>query len=519
MSDLRQIHTLLITLGLADEDPFASRLISFCSLSDSGDVDYSYRFLLSLQNPATFYWNTTIRGYSKGRNPNKSLSVLIQMLRAGASPDHLTFPFLAKAAARLSDPSSGAAVHCHVARSGLEPDRFIANSFVHMYASCGDISSARKVFDGIRDKNVVSWNAMLDGYAKCGDTGSARALFDSMTERDVVSWSSLIDGYVKAEEYSEAMALFDRMRMIGPRANDVTMVSVLSACAHLGSVERGRLLHRYLSENGLPLTLALRTSLVDMYAKCGAIDEAMAVFHLAQADRTDVLLWNAMIGGLATHGLVAESIELFAEMQRIGIVPDEITYLCLLSTCAHGGLVHEAFYFLESLERQGMEPKTEHYACVIDALSRSGRIEEAYRFLTEIPVEPTGSMLGALLSGCLNHGRLDVAEIVGRRLVELEPDHDGRYIGLSNAYAIVKRWEEAKVTREEMERRGVKKSPGFSSVESCGSIHRFIAHDKTHRSSEQIYRMLDLIINQARPRNEADREDEECSLYDVATAR
>ncbi|PKI34264.1 hypothetical protein CRG98_045363 [Punica granatum] len=516
MADLKRVHSLLITLGLSEEDTFASRVISFSSLSDSGDVDYSHRFLLSLPNPATFYWNTTIRGYSKSRNPSRSLLVFVRMLRAEASPDHLTYPFLAKATARLLDRKHGAAVHCQVARSGLEPDRFIANSLIHMYASCGDIASARKLFDGIPKRNVVSWNVMLDGYAKCGDMGLARALFESMPERDVVSWSSLIDRYVKAKEYSEAMALFERMRAVGPRANDVTMVSVLSACAHLGAIERGRLMHQYLSENRLPLTLALRTSLVDMYAKCGAIDEAMAVFRGARAERTDVLLWNAMIGGLATHGLVVESLDLFTEMLRVGIVPDEITYLCLLSTCAHGGLVREAFYFLESLKRHGMEPKSEHYACVIDALSRSGRIEEAYQFLRKIPLELTGSMLGALLNGCLNHGRLDIAEIVGRRLIELEPDHDGRYVGLSNAYALVKRWEEAKVMREEMERRGLKKSAGFSCVESCGSVHRFIAHDKTHPSSEGIYRMLDLILSQVRPSSKGDMEDEESHLCDIA---
>ncbi|KAK4754523.1 hypothetical protein SAY87_002627 [Trapa incisa] len=520
MSDLKQIHSILITLGLTDEDPLPSRIVSFSSLSDAGDVDYSHRFLLSLQRPTTSCWNTTIRGYSKSRTPGKSLRVFVQMLRAGAQPDHLTFPFLAKAAARMSEHGGGATVHCHVARLGLEADRFIANSLVHMYATCGDISSARKVFDGIPDKNLVSWNSMLDGYAKCGDMTSARTLFETTTDRDVVSWSSLIDGYVKAGEYSEAMALFERMQNARwPQPNDVTMVSVLSACTHLGSVEKGRLLHSHLSENGMPMTLTLRTSLIDMYAKCGAIEEAMTVFREAQLDRnrTDVLLWNAMIGGLASHGLVHESLEIFAEMQRIRIAPDEITYLCLLSACAHGGLVQEAFHFLESLKGLGMDPKSEHYACVIDALSRSGRIEEAWRFMTRIPMEPTGSMLGALLSGCLSHGRLDVAEAVGKRLIEMEPDHDGRYVGLSNAYAVVKRWEEAKGMREEMERRGLKKSPGFSSVESGGWIHRFIAHDKTHRSSEEIYRMLDLILRQVRPRQEvADGEDEECCLYDIA---
>lgn len=81
----------------------------------------------------------------------------------------------------------------------------------------------------------------------------------------------------------------------------------------------------------------LRTSLVDMYAKCGAIEDALAVFHGVPVRRTDVLIWNAMIGGLATHGFVKESLDMFTEMQIVGITPDEITYLCVLSACAHGG--------------------------------------------------------------------------------------------------------------------------------------------------------------------------------------
>ncbi|XP_022942610.1 pentatricopeptide repeat-containing protein At5g08305 [Cucurbita moschata] len=513
MSELRRIHALLFTFGASQDDAVVSKLLSFSALSPAGDLDYSYKLLLNLPNPTTFKWNTLIRGFSNSRNPNRSITVFVRMLRNGVSPDYMTYPFLGKATAKLLNRKLGMAVHVHVAKTGHEVDRFVMNSLIHMYASCGDIALARKVFDEMPTKNLVSWNAMLDGYAKCGDVNTAREVFDLMHERDVVSWSSLIDGYVKCGEYGEAMSLFERMRSAGPMANEVTLVSVLCACAHLGALEQGRMMHGYIVENELPFTIVLLTSLVDMYAKCGAIHEALAAFRACPLQRTDVLIWNAIIGGLATHGLIKESMDLFSEMQMVGIAPDEITYLCLLSCCAHGGLVNEAWYFFDCLHKHGMTPKVEHYACMVDALSRAGQVSEAYQFLCQMTVQPTSSMLGALLSGCMKHGKLDLAEVVGRRLVELDPDHDGRYVGLSNIYAVDKRWNDARNIREAMERRGVKKSPGFSFVEVFGILHRFIAHDKTHGDSERIYVMLNLIIDQMRPIE--DSENQECCLYDL----
>lgn len=511
MPELKRIHALLFTSGLSQDDVAISPLLSFSALSPAGDLDYSYRLLLNLPNATTFNWNTLIRGFSNAKNPNPSITLFVKMLRNGVTPDYLTYPFLVKASARILNWELGKAVHVHVAKTGHESDKFVQNSLIHMYASWRDIASARKVFDEMAVKNLVSWNAMLDGYAKCGDVGMAKEVFDLMPERDVVSWSSLIDGYVKGGEYGEAMALFERMCCVGPMANEVTLVSVLCACAHLGALEKGRMMHNYIVENELPLTIVLQTSLVDMYAKCGAIHEALSVFRAGSMQRTDVLIWNAIIGGLATHGLIKESMELFLEMQKFGIAPDEITYLCLLSCCAHGGLVKEAWYFFDCLRKCGMTMKVEHYACMVDALSRAGQVVEAYRFLCQMPVEPTSSMLGALMSGCMKHGKLDLAEVVGRRLVELDPNHDGRYVGLSNIYAVDKRWDDARNIREAMEKRGVKKSPGFSFVEVFGFLHRFIAHDKTHGDSEQIYMMLNLLIDQMKPVK--DSENQEYCLY------
>ncbi|KAL2323944.1 hypothetical protein Fmac_023002 [Flemingia macrophylla] len=333
-----------------------------------------------------------------------------------------------------------------------------------MYASCGNILGAHKVFDSIQGKNLVSWNSMLDGYAKCEEMAMAQKVFESMPEKDVRSWSSLIDGYVKAGEYREALAIFEKIRAVGPKANEVTMVSVSCACAHLGALEKGRMIHKYIIDCGLPLTLVLQTSLMDMYAKCGAVDEALYVFRGVSKSQTDVLIWNAMIGGLATHGLVEESLKLFREMQIAGVEPDEVTYLCLLAACAHGGLVKEAWHFFENLSKRGMTPTSEHCACMVDVLARAGQLTTAYQFICQMSIEPTASILGALLSGCINHRNLALAEKNGRKLIELEPNYDGRYIGLSNVYAVEKRWDDARSMREAMERRGVKKSPGFRTL-------------------------------------------------------
>ncbi|KAI3453263.1 hypothetical protein Pfo_009926 [Paulownia fortunei] len=504
---LKQIHGLLTTSGLSKNDPFAWKILCFTATSASFDINYAHRFFLQLHNPTLFHYNAVIRGFSNSKNPIKCIYIFAQMLLNGVVPDYLTYPFLAKASARLSDAKLGGCVHGRVLTSGFASDIFISNSLIHMYGSSGEIESARKMFDEMPLRNLVSWNSMLDGYAKCGDVILMREVFDMMPERDVVSWSALVDGYVKDGNYTEALAVLGKMRVEGPKANEVTMVSILCACSHLGAFEQGRAMHRYIVEKGLPLTLVLRTSLVDMYAKCGAIEEALVVFREVSTTKTDVLIWNAMIGGLATHGFTLEALKIYVEMQDLGIRPDEITYLCLLSACAHGGLVKEAWKYFDSITMDGMVPKSEHYACMVDVLARAGHLTEAYQFVSQMPMEPTASMLGALFNGCINHRKLDLGEIVGKRLIELDPGHDGRYIGLSNGYAVIKRWDEARSTREAMELRGVRKCPGYSYVEVFGALHRFIAHDKAHPESREIDLMLNVITEQMKLRTDPERQE------------
>ncbi|XP_039128311.1 pentatricopeptide repeat-containing protein At5g08305-like [Dioscorea cayenensis subsp. rotundata] len=497
MKELNQIHAQATISGHSSDNYIISKLLLFSTTSGPQTTDYSFKLFSTVSNPGSFFYSTIIRAFSTSKNPAHSFSLYNQMLLAGISPDHFSFPFLTKACARLASLPLGTSLHCDIVKYGFSSDLFVQNSLIHMYASCRDIVSARGVFDAMCVRNLVSWNTMVDGYAKCGDLVAARNVFDGMPVRDVVSWSALIDGYVKGGEFREALAVFASMCDDGMKVNAVTMVSVLCACAHLGALDLGRRMHRYIKDNGMRLTIQLSTSLVDMYAKCGSITEALAVFREVPVVETDVLIWNAIIGGLAMHGRSKDSLALFEEMQATGRVqPDEITYLCLLSACTHGGLVEDARRFFNLLKAQRMAVQVEHYACMVDVLGRSGRVEEAYEIVRTMPMQPSASVLGALLTACQTHGHLHLGELVGQMLIELDPDHDGRYIGLSSVYASAKQWDDAKTTREVMERRGVRKTPGYSAVEVDGSLHRFIAHDKMHQQTTDVYSMLSFLLNQ-----------------------
>ncbi|CAN0909060.1 Pentatricopeptide repeat-containing protein At5g08305 [Linum grandiflorum] len=177
--------------------------------------------------------------------------------------------------------------------------------------------------------------------------------------------------------------------------------------------------------------------MVDGYAKCGEMGLARQVFDLMS--ERDVVSWSSLIDG-------------YVKAKRYQ------------TACARSGLVKEALNFFECLQKHGMAAKSEHYACMVDMLARSGQVAEAYELVSRMPMEPTASMLGALFNGCISYKRLDLAEIVGRKLIEIQPDNDGRYVGLSNVYAEVRRWDECRNTRAEMERKGVKKTAGYSLV-------------------------------------------------------
>ncbi|XP_020182622.1 pentatricopeptide repeat-containing protein At4g21065-like [Aegilops tauschii subsp. strangulata] len=361
------------------------------------------------------------------------------------------------------------------------------NSMIHGYAVSGDVASACRLFEQVPAPTPVTWTSMVAGLCRAGDVGSARRVFEKMPERDLVSWNAMISGHVGNRQPVEALCLFGRMMEEGFTPNRGTVVSALSACASAGALETGKWVHVFVEKNRLRWDEFLGTALVDMYAKCGAVELALEVFTGLRARNT--CTWNAMINGLAMNGYSAMALDMFRQMELDGrVVPDEVTFVGVLLACSHGGSVdagREHFNMISN--KYGIGLILEHYACMVDLLARSGHLQEAHKLITEMPMKPDVVIWRALLGGCRLHKNVKMAEIV---ITEMEATCSGDHVLLSNLYAAVGRWNGVEDVRRTMRSKGIEKIPGCSSVEMDGSIHEFISGDKSHPSYDDIHAKL-----------------------------
>ncbi|EEC83198.1 hypothetical protein OsI_28453 [Oryza sativa Indica Group] len=304
-------------------------------------------------------------------------------------------------------------------------------------------------------------------------------------------------GFLLAGDGREALGLFARMQADGVIPDDTVLVGVLVACAQLGVLEQGKWVHGYLKANNIRITVFLGTALVDMYAKCGEMQLAMEVFKVMK--EKNVLAWTTMIKGLAMHGRGSEALELFSQMERLGVKPDDIAFIGALCACTHTGLVDKGRELFDSMVRKyGIKPKIEHYGCMVDLLARNGLLNEAREMVEKMPMKPDALIWGALMAGCRFHKNVELAEYVVKHWIELEPDKSGAYVLLGNIYAASGRHASAREIRHLMREKGVDKTPGCSTVEIKGVIHQFIVGDLSHPFIEEILSKWDEIDSRIR---------------------
>ncbi|CAA7410090.1 unnamed protein product [Spirodela intermedia] len=393
-------------------------------------------FLHSFSSP--FHWNCLMRGYLRSGLPPAALRLYLLMSRGGVPPDSYTVPIALKAACHLFAICLGRQLHCVALKRGLEMNEFCESGIISVYSKAGDFTKARKMFDENPQRKLGSWNAIISGLAQGGSA-------------------------------AEAVGLFLELRKSGLLPDDVTMVSVASACGSLGDLELARQVHkcvlqaRHRRPPPLPAaaTVMLENSLVDMYGKCGRADLAGAVF--SRMRHRDVSSWTAMIAALAVQGRAQEVVELFRRMLAEGVRPNHVTFVGVLSACAHGGLVEEGMRFFARMAGEfGVEPAAAHYGCVVDMLGRVGRVEDARKLLDGMPTRANAVILGTLLGACEKHGGVEVAEWAAARLAALEPGNDGVYVVLSNVYAAEGLWEDVARLRRFMRAKSLAKVPAYS---------------------------------------------------------
>ncbi|KAF8661594.1 hypothetical protein HU200_057016 [Digitaria exilis] len=401
-----------------------------------------------------------------------------------------------RAAARLPPWLLGGSLlapqlHSLLLRAGLAAsDAHVSASLIQAYCACGRVSAARGVFDEMRERDVVAWNVMIAGYVKSGDLVSARELFDVMPERNVVSWTTVIGAYAQMKQPEEALEVFRRMQVEeGIEPDGVALLSVLSACGDLGAVDLGEWVHMFVVRRGLFQKIPLMNAIIDMYVKCGCIKKAVEVFE--GMEEKSVVTWTTLIAGFALHGLGLQAVEMFCRMERENVVPNDVTFLALLSACSHVGLTDLGrWYFNVMVSQYGMKPRVEHYGCMVDILGRAGCLAEAQDLVQEMPFKANAAIWGALLSAARTHGHTGLGEQALLHLIELEPHNSGNYILLSNIYAEQERWNDVRELRKAMKERGLRNVPGASSIEIDGMVHEFTSRDGSHPILHRICKVL-----------------------------
>ncbi|XP_010518149.1 PREDICTED: pentatricopeptide repeat-containing protein At2g45350, chloroplastic [Camelina sativa] len=354
-----------------------------------------------------------------------------------------------------------------------EKDLISWNSMIDGYVKHGRIEDAKGLFDVMPRRDVVTWATMIDGYAKLGFVHQAKTLFEQMPHRDVVSYNSMMAGYVQNRYHMEALEIFSDMEKESHLLPDeTTLVIVLSAIAQLGRLFKAMDVHLYIVEKQFFLGGKLGVALIDMYSKCGSIQHAMLVFKGIENKSIDH--WNAMIGGLAIHGLGESAFDMLLQIERRSIKPDDITFVGVLNACSHSGLVKEGILCFELMRRKHkIEPRLQHYGCMVDILSRSGSIELAKNLIEEMPIEPNDVIWRTFLTACNHHMEFETGELVGKHLILQAGYNPSSYVLLSNMHASFGKWKDVRRIRTMMKERQIEKVPGCSWIELDGRVHEF----------------------------------------------
>ncbi|KAJ7548566.1 hypothetical protein O6H91_07G017400 [Diphasiastrum complanatum] len=560
----KQLHSDIVKRGFQSDVIVGSTLVDM--YAKCGCTEDARELFNNMSERDVVSWNAMIAGYAQNGLGKEALALYEQMKQEGLQPDNVTFVLLLQACASLAALEQGKQLHSDIIRRGFQWDVIVGSTLVDMYAKCGCTEDARELFNNMRERNVVSWNAMIAGYAqnglgkealalyeqmkqegmqpdpvtfvlllkacaslaaleqgkqlhsdiikrrfqsdvivasslvdmyaKCGCTEDARELFNNMSERDVVSWTAMIAGYAQNGLGKEALNLYEQMKQEGLQPDIVTFVLLLKACASLAALEQGKQLHSDIIKRGFQSDVIVGSTLVDMYAKCGCTEDARELFN--KMSERDVFLWTAMIAGYAQNGLGKEALALFEQMQREGTKPNEVTYICVLSACAHSRLVDEGRDAFDAMcKDHGVTPTREHYACMVDLLGRAGCLADAELFINKMPIQPDSVVWMTLLGAARNHGHVEIGRRAFDRVVKLEPKNAAPYVLLSNIYAAAGKKDELAKIRNKMKDAGVKRIPGCSWIEVDNKVHAFVVGDATHPQKKEIlaelYRLVGLM--------------------------
>ncbi|XP_050229373.1 uncharacterized protein LOC126678522 [Mercurialis annua] len=456
-----QLHTHIIKSGFQAIPLVSHYLINFYSKTQLPILSLQVFEETHLKSSTT--WSSVISSLTQNELPELAIQYFRRMLCEHVRPDDRIFPSATKACAFLGRYDVGKSLHGFVVKTGFDFDMFVGSSLVDMYAKCGELGDARKMFDEMPERNVVSWSGLIYGYAQVGEDEEALRLFKE--------------------------ALFEDLEV-----NDFTYSSALRVCGNSTFLELGRQIHGLCLKSSYDSSSFVGSSLVSLYSRCGVVEAAFKVFD--EVPVKNLGMWNSLLIACAQHAHTERAFDLFEEMKNVGMKPNFITFLCLLYACSHAGLIEKGQSYFELMKVYDIEPGAQHYATLVDLLGRAGKLQKALEIIDAMPIKPTESVWGAFLTGCHLHKDTELAAFAADKVFELGPVSSGMNVLLANAYAAAGRYEDAANARKMLRDRGVKKETGLSWIEEGNRVHRFTAGERRHEKTKEIYQKLEELEEQ-----------------------
>ncbi|WVZ72875.1 hypothetical protein U9M48_021266 [Paspalum notatum var. saurae] len=448
-----QVHGQVLKDGLVGFVSVENSLVTMYAKAEC--MDAAMRVFGSSKERNSITWSAMITGYAQNGEADCAARMFLQMHSAGFSPTEFTFVGVLNACSDMGALVLGKQAHGLMVKLGFEMQVYVKSALVDMYAKCGCIGDAKGGFHQLYDVD------------------------------DIVLWTAMITGHVQNGEFEEALLLYSRMDKEGIMPSNLTITSVLRACACLAALEPGKQLHAQILKCGFGLGGSVGSALSTMYSKCGNLEDGMVVFR-RMPDR-DVISWNSIISGFAQNGCGSGALDLFEEMKLEGTAPDHITFINVLCACSHMGLVDRGwFYFRAMTKDYGLSPWLEHYACMVDILSRAGQLKEAKDFIESITIDHGTCLWRIVLGACRSLRDFDVGAYAGEQLMTLGIEDSSAYILLSNIYAAQRKWNDVERVRHLMKLRGVSKDLGCSWVELNNRVHVFAVGEQQHPEAESI---------------------------------
>nr|AYM00617.1 pentatricopeptide repeat protein [Salvia miltiorrhiza] len=427
----RSIHGWSIKMGFLNQT-FAVNSLMHMYISCGALSDVSALFRSTSVKLDGTSWNTVIAGCSHEGHFREALNYFdLMRRRAQAYCSSVTFGSVVSACGNLGLAIEGKVVHGLALKTGASSDTRVQNALVTMYGRLGDSESATLAFNLGDDHNLCSWNCVISAMSQNEDAKKALTLFRSL-------------------EFEP---------------NEITISTVLSACAQLGAMSYGKQIHGHVFRSNLHKNPFISAALTDMYSNGGRLDMAERVF--LHSPEKSVAAWNSLISAYGFHNFGSRAIETFNDMIRSGGRPTSGSFTSLLSACSHAGLVDEGLAYYECMmSRFKVAPAAEHHVCVVDMLGRSGRIREARDFIEHLPSRgEAAGVWGALLSACSYHGDVEMGREVAEILFSMEPENGSYYVALCNIYVAAGKWEEAVELRSVIHDKHLKKQPGYSFID------------------------------------------------------